>query len=216
LQEWRNRVAAEYRSAARTSDLLHQLITAGLPRPILATAGRIVQDELDHADGCHAVVEALGGGDAPATLELSALIIAPSGDGLLADILDTVLHDFCLGETLAVPLFRAMWHEATHPAAREALTRILRDEATHRAFGWTALDALIELDPSGTRARAQALLPAWICAFRDAYADGREAPTLRAEERAAGLIDLDDYARIFETALNSDIRRRFAARGITV
>ncbi len=214
LREWRNRVVAEYRSAARTAALLHRMVLAGFPRDVLATAGRIVQDELDHADLCHVVVENLGGGDEPAVLDVGALLGPSEGDGLLAAVVDTVVRDFCLGETLAVPLFRAMWEGATVPVVREALTRILRDEAVHRAFGWRALDVLLELDAEGTRARAEALLPKWIEQYRAAYADRRDAPLLQAEERSAGLIDLHEYADLFETALEVDIRRRLRSRGI--
>ncbi|MEZ4237604.1 MAG: hypothetical protein R3F59_15940 [Myxococcota bacterium] len=54
------------------------------------------------------------------------------------------MRDFCLGETPAVPLFRAMQARAAHPAVAPVLRRILADEAVHRAFGWEALDWLLE------------------------------------------------------------------------
>ncbi|MFT4627499.1 MAG: hypothetical protein ACI8PZ_006184 [Myxococcota bacterium] len=215
LTEWRNRVRAEYRSAARTAQLLHWMVLAGFPRELLTTAGRIVQDELDHADLSFDCVVAMGGEAEPAAMEVGALSLSPSQDGLLASIVDVVGHDFCLGETLAVPLFRAMWEHTTAPSARLALTRVLRDEAVHRAFGWQALDALLDLDGPGTRARVEALLPTWLGDFEAAYADGRVAPPLSAAERSAGLIDLAVYRDVFHTTTRGDIRRRFARRGIS-
>ena len=80
---------------------------------------------------------------------MRALAPAPAPDGPLAALVDTILHAFCLGETFAVPLFAAMRPATTQPTAAAALQRILRDEATHRAFGWDTLDALLELDPAG-------------------------------------------------------------------
>ena len=89
----------------------------------------------------------------------------------------------------------------------------LCDEAVHRAFGWDALDVLIEMDATGTRMRVAASLPHWISGFQTAYSDHRPAPPLTAQERAAGLLDLEAYADVFAEA-RRDIARRFGRRGI--
>ena len=215
-REWRNRVAAEYRSAALTAELLHWMIQAGLDDELHRTAIRIVGDELDHATLSHEAYLAFGGGDEPMPVELSTLSSPRAPEGLLVSLLDSITRNFCLGETLAVPLFAAIREGTTHPSARPALDRILRDESVHRAFGWAALDALMAIDADAVRQRVESQLPAWLAGFERAYADGREAPPLRPEERAAGLLDLVDYERIFHQTVDGTIRSRFADRGIAL
>lgn len=211
--EWRNRVAAEYRSAALTAQVLHWGIVAALPPDLLEVALRIVRDELAHAELSHGCLVALGGGDEPVPLDVQALV-EPVTDGILGGLVDSVACNFCLGESLAVPLFERMRRNATHPAVRPVVTRVLKDEAVHRQFGWDALDALLAREPGGVRARVAARLPGWLAAFRDAYAPEGELPALTAEELGCGLIDLPAYRELFWTTVRGDIGRQFTRRGI--
>lgn len=212
--EWARRVQAEYRSAATTARVLHLSIAAGLPRPLLDTARRIVGDELDHAELSHAVLVDLGGADVPVGVELAELVPAPPADAPVAELLATVLHSFCFGETLAVPLFRAMRAHASRPSALAALDRILRDEAVHRAFGWQALDALLALDAAGVRDFVGQRLHPTARSFARAYAELPESPPLTSEEQAAGLLHTTAYKRIFIDTLTGDISGRLTARGL--
>ena len=117
-----------------------------------------------------------------------------------------------IGETLAVPYFAAMRKSCTHPEAAAALERILADEAVHRACGWDALDALIDLDPA-VAPFVSAALPELRATFAG-YAAPPDAPPLSVEERACGLIDHADYAALFAQVWTEDIAVRFARRGI--
>ena len=212
--EWSRRVQAEYRSAATTARVLHWMIQCGLPRPLIDRAQRIVADELDHAALCHACAVAIGAPAEAVDLELSELSPPDASDGPLASLVDTILHAFCLGETFAVPLFAAMRPATTQPEAAAALTRILRDEAVHRAFGWEVLDALLALDPPGVRGRVDARLPGALRAYADAYGTVPDGPALSVAERAAGLLPAAAYRAAHDGALESDIRPRLARRGI--
>lgn len=215
-QEWAHRVAAEYTSAATAAQVLQWSIRCGLPRPLLDTATRIVRDELDHAQLSHTCLVALGGADVPVDLEQRRM--APgttASDALpLAALLDAVLESFCFGETLAVPLFSAMRAHTTAPSARAALDRILRDEAVHRAFGWQALDALIDLDPGGVRLRVEGRLPGVTARFHQAYGAVPDGPPLTPLERACGLLDSQAYRDIFRETLRGDITERLHRRGL--
>ena len=214
-QEWAHRVAAEYTSAATAAQVLQWSIRCGLPRPVLDTASRIVQDELDHAELSHACLVSLGGADAPIDLDQARMAprMEPAAPPLAA-LLDAVFESFCFGETLAVPLFSAMRAHTTAPAARAALDRILRDEAVHRAFGWQALDALLDLDSDGVRARVSAQLPGVTARFHAAYGAVPDGPPLTRSERAAGLLEPSSYRDIFEATLRGDIADRLARRDL--
>lgn len=212
-QEWGLRAQAEYRSAAITAQLLHWLIQAGLSQELLETATRIVGDELAHAQLCAEVVEALGGDWEPVPTEIRHLEMAASPHGLVASILDSLLPNFLLGETLAVPLFNAMRRGAAQPQVVAALTRILADEAVHRAFGWAVLDGLLELDGDGVRAYLAQRLPGELVRLKQLYATV-PGPPLSPEERAAGLLDPKAWEEITTRAIAEDVLPRFSARGM--
>lgn len=214
LVEWRNRVVAEYTSAAITARVLHLGIICGLDRALLSTCMRVVADELDHAALCDQARVAFGDADLPLGLDITRLAPPPSPDGPLADLLDHIVGSFCLGETFAVPLFAAMREGTDHPAADPVLTRVLQDEAVHRRFGWEALDALLEMDPEGVRARVADRLPTFVASYRRAYRDGPAAPPLTDAERRCGLLPVSDYARIHDDTLSQVILPRMRERGI--
>lgn len=212
--EWKNRVTAEYRSSAVTAQVLHGLIQCGLPDELLRTAIRIVGDELDHAELSFDVLEAIGGDPEPSAIDVNQLAEPVAPEGPFATVLDAIVRNFCLGETLAVPLFAAMREGTTHPVARTALDRILRDEAVHRAFGWDALDALIERDPEAVRQRVSAKLPAWLRSYAQGYGTLRPTVPMEAEELAVGLIPIERYVAVFQRCLTDDMAPRFNRRGI--
>ena len=211
LQEWRNRVAAEYRSASLTAQICHWMIQCGLPEALVHTGLRVVRDELDHAGLSHRCLLALGGEDVPAAVDVERLA-EPAQDGVLADLVTSITRNFCLGETLAVPLFHAMRSHTTHPEALAVLTRVLQDEAIHRAFGWEVLDALLAIDPQGVRGRVAAQLPDMLAGFERSYAATSEPCGLTDAERAMGLLPLRTYHEIFWSTVQGDIQRRFVAR----
>ena len=212
LSEWRNRAEAEYSSAAVAARVVHNLIATGMPRALIHTGQRIVNDELDHAELSLGVWRALGG-EGEVQVDVTRLT-PPEGAPLLL-LAEDVLRAFCVGETVAVPLFAAMRAGAEHPAVLSALERILRDEAVHRAFGWDALEALVALDPAGVPPFMAQRLPEALMSCRKAYVVPHTTQIrLAPEERAAGLIDLHEYEQIVEACVEESILPRFARLGI--
>jgi hypothetical protein len=217
--EWRERIAAEYTSAAITQHATLWLIQAGAPPDLIEAGLAIVADELAHSRLSHEVYIAAGG-TAPPALDQGALGLARSAAPLEHDLARAIVRVFCLGETVAVPLFRHLREPCTHPVARAALDRILRDEVRHRDFGWDALDWLSEADPS-TRERIAPLLPEMLGELEHSYGRGNpvvagDPGDLTADERAWGLAPPREYAAILATTIEKDYRPRFAARGIAM
>lgn len=209
--EWARRVEAEYGSAAVAAQALAWGVAVGLPPELLRAASRIVSDEIDHAALSHEALIALGGAETPIDLAVSRLVVPPK-EGPLPDLLRLIVRDFCLGETLAVPYFAEMRLRATNPAIHAVLERILADEATHRAFGWSALDALIALDAQ-VPAWVEGHLPAFLASFHG-YQAPPDAPPLTDDERGCGLLDNGEYAALFARTLAEDVVPRFGKRGI--
>jgi hypothetical protein len=220
-EEWRARIAAEYTSAAITQELTLWLIQAGAPPDLIEAGLAVVGDELTHSRMSHDVyVEA--GGSAPPAIVREQLGLARRSDVLEHDILHAAVRVFCLGETVAVPLFAHLRAPCTQPVARAALDRILVDEVRHRDFGWDLLDWLCA-SPIGERVPTivERELPAMLGELEAGY--GTKNPTvasdaddMTAAERAWGLAPPREYAAILAQTINRDYRPRFAARGITI
>jgi len=217
--EWRARIAAEYGSAAITQHLVLWLIQIGASPDVIDAGLRVVADELVHSRMSHQVYADAGGDEPPiidrATLELGRRSHVP----LEHDVLRVVVRIFCLGETVAVPLFSHLRAACTVPSARAALDRILKDEVRHRDFGWMALDWLL------TTPLAPAIpelldveLPGMFAELEQSYGTGNpafdETLELPDSDRAWGLAPPRDYADILHRTFTRDYQPRFAARGI--
>ena len=212
--EWQRRVAAEYRSAALTAQAVHWMIQVGVSHELVHTGLRVVRDELDHAELSTDAMRSYGGDTSPA-LAVDALALPPRAEGPLASLVDTLLRNFCVGETLAVPLFQAMWQGVTDEVARAVVQRVLRDEAVHRQLGWDLLDELIELDPGVVRF-ATGRVDDHLASAEASYAASPDDAELGPAERAAGLLAGSEYHRISWDTVRQDIAPRFDARGVVL
>ncbi len=211
--EWSRRVEAEYRSAAHTQELTLWLIQLGAPRELIEDGLRIVQDELDHAE-LSAKVHALAGGTELPTLVRSELRLPTGGGSLERDVLRVCLQTFCLGETVAVPLFQAMRQKATVPAVCETLERVLRDEVRHRQFGWDLLEYMLDTIPEAKAAAVEFIGPL-LDRLKKRYGVGSESAPLPSDaELAWGLLPTDRYASIVTATIEREYAPRFAALGI--
>lgn len=216
--EWRARIAAEYTSAAITQHLVLWLIQAGAPPDLIDAGLAIVADELAHSRLSHEVYVAAGGLQPPA-LERDHLGLVREHPRLEDDILRIAVRVFCLGETVAVPLFRHLREPCTEPQAKAALDRILRDEVRHRDFGWDLLDWLLTIDDA-TSARVTRWLPQMVADLEASYGTGNDVVAtddgaIDAADRAWGLAPPRDYAEILARTVTRDWIPRFAARDIT-
>jgi hypothetical protein len=210
-REWLRRIEAEYRSSAHTQHLTLWLIQLGAPRELIDDGLRIVADELDHAELSAAVcLEA--GNATPAALKQDELqLIVPAGS-LEERALFATLDVFCLGETLAVPLFTELRRACTVPVARTALDRVLKDEVRHRQFGWDLLDYLVERNRALTKA-ARSFLPGAIERLQQRYGQGRSTE-VSPLERTWGLMAPATYRAILETTMQKEYEPRFRERGL--
>ena len=218
--EWRARIAAEYTSATITQHLVLWLMQLGAPPDLLEAGIAIVGDELVHARMSSETYAAAGGTLAPA-IDQAALVIAPSAEGLVHDVLRVAVQSFCLGETIAVPLFARLREGCTASVARVALDRILVDEVRHRDFGWDLLDWLFTLpEAPALRAQVAAWLPAMLAGLDASY--GASSPTYAADdavtdaEQAWGLAPTTAYAELLGRTVERDYVPRFAARDLDV
>jgi hypothetical protein len=215
--EWLRRIEAEYRSAAITQHLTLWLIQLGASPDLIHAGLRIVRDELAHARLSQRVYVA-GGGHAAPRIERDTLQMASlPGEPLEASVARCAVRVFCLGETVAVPLFQEMRKGSTVAPARKALDRILRDEVRHRDFGWTLLGWLLELpaEPVVRDVIAQELADAF-AQLRSGYAPppGTRGVEVTDDERTWGLISDFRDAEIITRAFERDYVPRFTRAGV--
>ncbi|MEZ4307589.1 MAG: ferritin-like domain-containing protein [Polyangiaceae bacterium] len=211
------RVQAEYRSAAITHHLTFWLIQIGASPDLIEAGLRIVKDELVHARMSHRTYAAAGGREAPALVQETLALPHPPGEALFLSLARSGVEIFCLGETVAVPLFKVLREGCTVATARRALDRILVDEVRHRDFGWTLLDWLLEQPfAEAVRALVTADLPRMLANVRRSYAPNwaEKREVIPPADRAWGLMPLARYAQILERTVARDYVPRFRAHGI--
>lgn len=208
-RQWAARVHAEYSSAAYTQHLTLWLVQLAVSPDLIRAGLAITDDELTHAELGYAVCCAAG---APEMLQLQREALAlPSGEGTLEhDLVRACLRSFCIGETLAVPLFAAMREGCSVAVARAGLDRILRDEVRHRDFGWALLETLMATHEPIVRAVVDAELVGMLAERRRACEQlvARNDPRMTEDELAWGLLDAGAYLGLFERSLERDIRPR--------
>jgi hypothetical protein len=215
--EWRRRIEAEYRSAALAQHLGLWLLQIGASPDLVLRSQRAARDELVHASQARRVHLAAGG-EGAGMLERGQLALPRHpADVLELDVVRADVQVFCLGETVAVPLFAAMRARCTVPIARAALYRVLRDEVRHRDLGWQILEWLLEQPGADNiRRTVVAELPAMLARLVTSYAspETRASDDISAEDRAWGLMSPARYAQVLERSILRDHLPRFARLGI--
>jgi hypothetical protein len=143
-RRWTELAFNEHRSIVLMSQLLQALGEAQVPLDLYSIACGFPLQELVHAEACARVVARLGGAAdvEMATLETRLEI----GDGLTPAqrCHELVVRFCCVGETLSKCWLARMRRQVEHPLVGAVLSRILRDEARHSAFGWLYLDWCVE------------------------------------------------------------------------
>lgn len=215
--EWLRRVQAEYTSAAITQHLGLWLIQIGASPDLIKASLRVVTDEIEHARLSHLTYVRAGGTASPGLAQERLALRRTAGASLESDVTRVALQTFCLGETVAVPLFQRLRQGCTVPVARRVLTRVLKDEVRHRDFGWLLLDWLLQQPYApAVRAVIDAELPGMFRRLADQYGYF-EAPTgdhLSPAERAWGLMKVSEYSATVKRTFARDWRSRFTKRGV--
>lgn len=208
-EEWRARIAAEYTSAAITQNLVLWLIQAGAPPDLIEAGLVIVGDELVHSRMSHEVYVAAGGTQPPA-IEREQLGLDRRSELLELDILRVAVRVFCLGETVAVPLFSHLREDCTEPVARAALDRILVDEVRHRDFGWALLTWLLDTQAApALRRQLTRELPGLFGVVHSSYAAVAPDCEMDPADRAWGLMPAALYRSAVERTFERDYLPRF-------
>jgi hypothetical protein len=214
---WTGAAFQEHRTGAACTLTLKALIEARAPVDLIAVACRFPLDEMTHVEMCARLAMELGGGS-EIRYDPRALVYEPARElSPLMIASELVVHNFCVGEALSIPLLRGSAKAAEQPLTRAVLTRIVRDEALHGTFGWWYLDWAQELlskrdltQLSRLCARSiMGVLRSWE-ALKDDALDARQRP----KAHALGWMQSRDYLRLAARSLQRNVVAPLARYGI--
>jgi hypothetical protein len=187
----------EHASVAAFAQFILQLLAVAAPASLVSAAQQALADEVEHARLCFGLASLYGGsGVGPGPLAISGA----GAHSELPALIDAVIREACLGETLAAFEAREAAAQAADPAVRATLEQIARDELRHAELGWRFVQwALVDADEAA-HARARATFAAAVAEARrgverDAAAAG--SPELRAH----GVVDEPLRARVWAEGL---------------
>ena len=139
-QAWTGAAFQEHRTGAACAITLKALIEARAPLDLIAIACRFPLDEMVHVELCSRLAMELGGGS-EIRYDPHNLVYEPARAlSPLRIASELVVHNFCVGEALSIPMLRGAAKAANQPLTRAVLSRIVRDEAMHGSFGWSYLE----------------------------------------------------------------------------
>jgi hypothetical protein len=123
----------EQASIAAFARFALQLLSLGAPAKLVLACGQALQDETAHATLCFELASRYAGESiGPAELAVADCLGAES----LADVLELVIAEGCIGETMAAMEAAEAALAAKDPVVRAALERISADETRHAELAW--------------------------------------------------------------------------------
>jgi len=211
---WHRQSRTEYMAAALTSQMLHWLITLGLNPDLLVRGARVVRDEIRHAAICHELYLHVGGEAKQMPVKPSQLWHSDDPKAPVHLRAITAAGELACEESVALSVFRARLENATDPMAREVCEVILRDEATHRAYAWSVLEALIALQGlDAVRDWARPRIAWWLRIYLTAKLRPNE-PEYSPEQLGFGLIDRRSHWTMMRATVEEDVIPRFQSLGL--
>jgi hypothetical protein len=212
---WTGAAFQEHRTGAACALTLKALIEARAPLDLIAVACRFPLDEMAHVEMCARLSMELGGGSELRYDPKRLVYEPPSELSPLMRASELVVHNFCVGEALSIPLLRGAWKAAEQPLIRAVLSRVVRDEALHGGFGWAYLSwaapahtpgEIAELGKLAARS-IRGILRNW-----DYLKEERAAGKVRAH--TLGWMQTRDYLSLAASSLRAKVLVPLARYGI--
>ena len=196
-EHWTTLGRLEHASVAAFAQFVLQLLAVGAPAALVGAAQQALADEVEHARLCFGLASLYSGsGVGPGPLAISGA----GAHTQMPALIDAVIREACLGETLAAFEAREAAAQATDPAVRAVLEQIAGDELRHAELGWRFVQwALADADDDA-RARARATFAAAVAEARSGVARDALVPGT-PELRAHGVVDEPLRARIWAEGL---------------
>jgi len=217
IQEfWSAQVQAEYASATITAQYVHWLQRVAASPDLIKQGLRISDDEMVHAELAFSIAEQAG---SSATLVLNDAQLNPieTFSSLQKCIFERNLRFYCLGETVAIPLFKAMLKNAEIEEVIIVYRQILKDEGRHSDYGWLSLAWMMAHWPESAL-WLEELLPSALVSIKNEYIVDSESPypALTEKERQWGMIEVQQYSDILLQTISTQYQKQLSAYNIDI
>ena len=155
-RRWRHAGLAEHASVASFARYLLQLMALGAPAALVSEATAAMSDEIRHAQQCLALASAYAGEVVgPGPLNITGALAGPH---TLESVLESVIVEACVGETIAAIQAAEALRLATDETVRVVLTGIVADEWRHAEAGWRFVRWAVHQGGPAMAQRAQEML----------------------------------------------------------
>jgi hypothetical protein len=216
-QAWTTAAFQEYRTGIACAATLRALIECAAPLDLVAVATRFPLDEMVHVELCARMAMELGGGTDITHDPLELVLDADPELSALMRAADLIVRNFCVGESLSIPLLRGTWKASKHPLPRAVLGRIVKDEALHGTFGFAFLDwaedRLSEADRMYLGKQADSV----IHAIHEQWAQLRSRPTRPIHDGdALAWMESTAYLELADRSMRDRVVRPLLQRNIPV
>jgi len=152
---WTQLGLMEHASVAAFARFVLELMAAGAPSELLASAQQALGDEIEHARLCFGLASAYAATPlGPGALSAHGVLDDSSFEGCVV----RAIHEACVGETLAAVEAQEAAATASDPAVLAVLHRVVRDESAHAELGWRFLQWALSQGTPALRQRAHAEL----------------------------------------------------------
>lgn len=175
-EHWLRVAQMEHASIASFARASLHLISHAAPPDLLIATAQAMADEVRHAEAAFALASRfLGESVSAGALDLDGAVQPVTR----AELIDALVREACVGETLAVATLVVAHEHATDPEVVDTLTTVIADETRHAALGWKTLAWLLRTGDASDRDCARR-------AFAEATRDEMAAST---GDRANALVD---------------------------
>ena len=222
LQGFSQLFETEYESVVIAGFMTSALARIGAPLDLVGAFGKIVEDEIRHADLVAQVLDGLGG---KAQILAQPLPPAPetiSGTRAIEEVLAGMASFFCVGEELSSHIFKASLEVAREPRMRAMTSEIFTDEATHGAFGFEAAKELVRLIDEKAKGRVALRVGEAVKAFEQrlggplSLADKKPLPDVDRGLARLGLLPKEALLGIFYERIESHVLPRLEDAGLPI
>jgi hypothetical protein len=152
---WEKLGQMEHASIAAFARFQLQLLALGAPAELVRACNQALVDETAHTQLCFALASAYAGERrGPGPLDVAHSLDVTS----LADIVELVIAEGCIGETSAALDALEAAEAETDPVLRSAYARIAADEQRHAELAFRFVRWALEQEPGSTRERIASAL----------------------------------------------------------
>ena len=142
--EFLNQGEGEHASVASFARHTLQLMSMGAPTTMLIGSQKAALDEIKHAKMCYGIAKSfLGAKIQPSTLNIDGSVTKISN----SEIIQSVITEGCIGETVAAVRAQLSVHYAKEPNIKSILQEIASDETNHSQLAWNTVQWAINRFP---------------------------------------------------------------------